>query len=63
MGLQQTPFSTHSERKSAGTKNIDLIILNELGKGAGGKVYKALHVPTMKLVAIKVRKLYDDIQV
>lgn len=29
-------------------------MLGELGHGAGGKVYKALHVPTRKLVAVKV---------
>ncbi len=34
-------------------------MLNELGQGAGGKVYKALHVPTMKLVAVKMVRLYD----
>lgn len=34
-------------------------MLNELGQGAGGKVYKALHVPTLKLVAVKMVRLYD----
>lgn len=31
-----------------------LLVLNELGHGAGGKVYKALYLPTFKFVAIKV---------
>ena len=35
------------------TKDV-LVMLSELGQGAGGKVYKALHVPTLKLVAVKV---------
>lgn len=41
-----------------GTKD-QLILLNELGRGAGGTVCKALHVTTMKLVAVKVVRIYD----
>lgn len=42
-----------------GTRDY-LLILNELGHGAGGKVYKALYLPTFKLVAVKVIRVYDQ---
>jgi mitogen-activated protein kinase kinase 3 len=35
-------------------------LLNELGHGASGKVYKALYVPTFKLVAVKVIRVFDQ---
>ncbi|POM61390.1 Serine/threonine protein Kinase [Phytophthora palmivora] len=37
-----------------------LLILGELGHGAGGKVYKALYMPTFRLVAVKVIRVYDQ---
>lgn len=37
-----------------------LVVLNELGHGAGGKVYRALYVPTFKLVAVKVIRVFDQ---
>ncbi len=33
----------------------ELILFEELGRGASGVVRKALHVPTLQLVAVKVR--------
>jgi serine/threonine protein kinase len=42
-----------------GTRDY-LLILNELGHGASGKVYKALYIPTFKLVAVKVIRVYDQ---
>lgn len=36
------------------------IILEELGRGGGGKVHKALHVPSMRLVAVKIMEVHDD---
>lgn len=36
------------------------MILEELGHGAGGKVYKALYMPTFRLVAVKVIRVYDQ---
>ncbi|KAF0707217.1 hypothetical protein AaE_013719 [Aphanomyces astaci] len=42
-----------------GTKE-SLVLLNELGHGASGKVYKALYLPTFKLVAVKIIRVYDQ---
>jgi len=33
----------------------ELVLFEELGRGASGVVRKALHVPTLQLVAVKVR--------
>ncbi|CAH0482836.1 unnamed protein product [Peronospora belbahrii] len=53
------------EKKSASTANTVstkdyLLLLEELGHGAGGKVYKALYMPTFMLVAVKVIRVYDQ---
>lgn len=40
-------------QSAMGTREY-LVLLNELGHGASGKVYKALYIPTFKLVAVKV---------
>ncbi|CAI5700554.1 hypothetical protein KXD40_007467 [Peronospora effusa] len=37
-----------------------LLLLEELGHGASGKVYKALYMPTFILVAVKVIRVYDQ---
>ena len=37
-----------------------LLMLEELGHGAGGKVYKALYMPTFMLVAVKVIRVHDQ---
>lgn len=29
--------------------------VKEIGRGASGVVYKAIHIPTLKVVAVKVR--------
>lgn len=42
-----------------GTRDY-LVLLNELGHGAGGKVYKALYMPTFKLLAVKVIRVFDQ---
>lgn len=36
------------------------ILLEEIGRGGGGTVHKALHVPSMRLVAIKMVQVHDD---
>ena len=38
----------------------DLLRLGYLGRGAGGVVYKALHLPTLRLCAIKVVPVHDS---
>lgn len=55
-GIANVPFPhQHASKKAAmGTREY-LVILNELGHGAGGKVYKALYMPTFQLLAVKVR--------
>lgn len=45
----QAPLATTPKRMRETT-----ILLEEIGRGAGGTVYKAIHVPTMRLVAVKV---------
>ena len=37
----------------------ELIVLHKLGAGAGGVVHKAVHVPTMTMVAVKRIRLFD----
>lgn len=37
-----------------------LLLLEELGHGAGGKVYKALFMLTFQFVAVKVIRVYDQ---
>ena len=38
----------------------DFILLKELGRGAGGTVYMAVHAPTLRVVAIKKVKVVKD---
>ena len=35
----------------------ELVLFEELGRGASGVVRKALHIPTLQLVAVKVRRV------
>eukprot|EP00501_MAST-03F_sp_TOSAG23-6_P000337 GSMAST32.ASY1.ANO1.344.1 assembled CDS len=49
---------SQDERNSKYSKDersmrAEFIVLKELGRGAGGVVYKAVHVPTLHIVAIK----------
>jgi len=37
----------------------DLIMMDPLGQGAGGTVYKAIHKPSLKLVAVKTIPVFD----
>lgn len=48
------PHQHVSKKAAMGTREY-LVVLNELGHGAGGKVYKALYMPTFQLLAVKVR--------
>ena len=36
------------------------ILLDEIGRGGGGTVHKAIHVPSMRLVAVKMVQVHDD---
>jgi serine/threonine protein kinase len=36
------------------------ILLEELGRGAGGTVYKGLHLASLRLVAVKIVAVHDD---
>ncbi|OQR81886.1 mitogen-activated protein kinase kinase [Thraustotheca clavata] len=59
-GITKTPFQPSTKKPTLfGTKD-SLVILNELGHGASGKVFKALYLPTFKLVAVKVIRVYDQ---
>ena len=50
-------YSTQGKtrRQSTGSKKLsaEFVELYELGRGAGGRVYKAIHVPTLRPVALK----------
>ncbi|ETL29044.1 serine/threonine protein kinase [Phytophthora nicotianae CJ01A1] len=68
-GIANAPFSNPKQHSSGAkpastTESIStkdyLLILEELGHGAGGKVYKALYMPTFRLVAVKVIRVYDQ---
>ncbi|TYZ61597.1 hypothetical protein PybrP1_011012 [[Pythium] brassicae (nom. inval.)] len=60
-GIASAPFpNQHASKKAAmGTRDY-LVLLNELGHGAGGKVFKALYMPTFKLLAVKVIRVFDQ---
>ena len=38
----------------------DLVRIRQVGKGSSGTVYKAIHVPTLNIVAVKVREAGKD---
>jgi serine/threonine protein kinase len=40
----------------------ELVFLHALGQGAGGIVYKAIHRPTMRCVAVKTIPVYDPVK-
>jgi hypothetical protein len=52
-------YAQHKHAMPSDTSDC-LIQLGELGQGAGGKVYKALYVPTLKLVAVKVIRIHEQ---
>ncbi|KAL4168227.1 hypothetical protein KRP22_011629 [Phytophthora ramorum] len=68
-GIANAPFAnpqrqvdskkTVSAAEAISTRDY-LLLLEELGHGAGGKVYKALYMPTFRLVAVKVIRVYDQ---
>ena len=63
-GLVSTPRGKYSRQDSEASTvkpmKFQLIGLGNLGRGAGGTVKKALHVPTMRLCAVKTVDIWDD---
>ena len=50
------PPLTNTPRRTRETT----ILLEEIGRGGGGTVHKAIHVPSMRLVAVKMVEVHDD---
>ncbi|KAE9021922.1 hypothetical protein PR003_g13988 [Phytophthora rubi] len=70
-GIANAPFANSQQQRHGVAKKSELaaeaistkdylLLLEELGHGAGGKVYKALYMPTFRLVAVKVIRVYDQ---
>uniref|UniRef100_A0AAV1UNV8 Serine/threonine protein kinase n=1 Tax=Peronospora matthiolae TaxID=2874970 RepID=A0AAV1UNV8_9STRA len=69
-GIANVPFASSqqyqaNEKKSRSSADAIstkeyLLMLEELGHGAGGKVYKALYMPTFMLVAVKIIRVHDQ---
>ncbi|GMF21717.1 unnamed protein product [Phytophthora fragariaefolia] len=70
-GIANAPFAHSQPQRQADVEKAKtaaetistkdyLLLLGELGHGAGGKVYKALYMPTFRLVAVKVIRVYDQ---
>ncbi|RLN94544.1 hypothetical protein BBJ28_00002541 [Nothophytophthora sp. Chile5] len=72
-GIKNVPFHSRQQQRQTGEKQSasdsatetlgtreSLLLLEELGHGAGGKVFKALYMPTFRLVAVKVIRVYDQ---
>lgn len=57
-GLVSSPRNRAKQRPSLNDGN-NFIVLSRLGSGNSGTVHKALHYPTMRLVALKALPLYD----
>ena len=48
-----------ARRKGQGRMQTGVVLLDIVGKGNGGRVYKAIHVPTLRVVAVKQFKFHD----
>ncbi|CAI5741395.1 unnamed protein product [Peronospora destructor] len=69
-GIANVPFARPQQCQEHDKKSVSapntlstkdyLLLLEELGHGASGKVYKALYMPTFILVAVKVIRVYDQ---
>lgn len=55
-GLPPPPSTTTTPRRMSETT----ILFEEIGRGGGGIVHKALHLPSMRLVAVKIMEVHDD---
>lgn len=56
MGLPAPSSTTTTPRRM----RESTILLEEIGRGGGGTVHKAMHVPSMRLVAVKMMEVHDD---
>lgn len=55
-GLTRTPEQSHSARNVRET----LVKIDQIGRGASGVVHRALHVPSMRLVAVKEIPVFEQ---
>lgn len=55
-GLTRTPEQTHLARNVRET----LVKIDQIGRGASGVVHRALHVPSMRLVAVKEIPVFEQ---
>ena len=58
-GIASAPGTARNLQYVGRSTRDDLLRLCVLGRGAGGIVYKALHVPTLRLVAIKKIPVFE----
>jgi len=58
IGLVSSPRNRVTHRPSL-NEGDNFIVLSKLGSGNSGTVHKALHFPTMRIVALKALPLYD----
>eukprot|EP00946_MAST-07B_sp_MAST-7B-sp1_P001966 g1966.t1 len=62
-GIVSTPKGSYKRSVSETAGNAaesELLRLGYLGRGAGGVVYKALHLPTLRICAVKCVSIHDE---
>lgn len=62
LGFRSLSVDRSRKSRARGLRNSrnDILILEEIGRGASGSVYKGIHVPSMRLVALKTILFHDD---
>lgn len=61
-GLEVCESGIRSDSVSEASVKHELVMMTALGQGAGGIVYKAIHIPTLRLVAVKTIPVYDPLK-